>query len=458
MDVIRASIPFFFLLIALELLVARLRHRPLYRLSDSISDLSCGILSQLAGIFMVLLTIAAYGWIEAHWAVQRWLPVPAWRPGAATWIAVFVLDDIAYYWMHRYSHVVNLLWAGHVVHHSSEEFNLTVALRQSSLHGLMSWVFYMPLALLGVPVTTWLVCHAVNLVYQFWIHTREISTLGPLEWVLNTPSHHRVHHGINPEYQDKNFAGTFIVWDRLFGTFEPERAPVVYGITKPLASWNPIRANVHQFGEIWANLRASRTMGDRLRSVFGHPRWRPGYGGPQTSRPQIAQIGQMVGGTTPASVSSVSSVGSSSVQSVVSPVRQSGGGLTPETFVKYEPPVPPALRWYASAQFAAALAGSLALLDAAPRLAPAELLAGVFYVTVSLGGIGGVLEARSWAGVSEAVRLAVLGGAVLVLLVSGAGPAWLLAAAAAFAAGSLLWIVRLRPLLTSRDVRAVIAM
>ena len=134
------------------------------------------------------------------------------------------------------------------------------------------------------------------------------------------------------------------------------------------------------------------------------------------------------------------------------------GVVTPETFVKYDPPVPPGLRWYATAQFVAALAGSLALLAAAQRLAPAELLAGLFYVTVSLGGIGGVLEARSWAGVSEAVRLAVLGGAAVVLLGSGAGPAWLLGAAAAFAAGSLLWIVRLRPQLTSRDVRAVVAM
>ena len=349
---------------------------------------------------------------------------------------------------------MNLLWAGHVVHHSSEEFNLTVALRQSSLHGLMSWVFYMPLALLGVPVTTWLVCHAVNLVYQFWIHTREISTLGPLEWVLNTPSHHRVHHGINPEYQDRNFAGTFIVWDRLFGTFEPERAPVVYGITKPLASWNPIRANVHQFGEIWRNLRVSRTMGDKLRAVFGHPRWKP-----QNSGPQISQIGQMVGGTDPALVfAGAPPTSVSSVQSVGKPVRESVGVVTPETFVKYDPPVPPGLRWYATAQFVAALAGSLALLAAARRLAPAELLAGLFYVTVSLGGIGGVLEARSWAGVSEAVRLAVLGGAAVVLLGSGAGPAWLLGAAAAFAAGSLLWIVRLRPQLTSRDVRAVVAM
>ena len=471
MDVIQASIPFFFLLIGVELLVARLRRRPLYRLSDSISDLSCGILSQLAGIFIVLLTIAGYGWVQTHWAVQQWLPVPAWRAVPLAWLAVFTLDDLAYYWMHRSSHVVNILWAGHVVHHSSEEFNLTVALRQSSLHGLMSWLFYLPIALLGVPVTMWLVCHAVNLVYQFWIHTREIGTLGPLEWVLNTPSHHRVHHGINPEYQDRNFAGTFIVWDRLFGTFEPERAPVVYGITRPLRSWNPIRANIHQFEEIWRLQKACRSVPDKLRAVFGHPRWKPQNSGPQISQmgqgPQISQIEQMVGaphpaslsaGAPPTSVTSAQSMGKPSAQSVGKPFVQSVGGLTPETFAKYEPPVPPALRRYAAVHFAVALVGSLALLQAAPRLAPPELLAGMFYLTVSLGGIGGVLEARSWAGVSEAMRLAVLGAATLVLLATGAGPGLLLGLAAAFAAGSLVWIVRLRPLLTSSDVRAVVAM
>ena len=465
MDVITLSIPFFFALIGVELLVARVRRQPLYRLSDSISDLSCGILSQLAGVGMVLLTIAGYGWVRSHWGLQHALPVSAWiaRAPAAAWLLVFTLDDFAYYWMHRYSHVVNLLWAGHVVHHSSEEFNLTVALRQSSLHGLMSWLFYLPIALLGVPVTMWLTCHAVNLVYQFWIHTQEINTLGPLEWVMNTPSHHRVHHGINPEYQDKNFAGTFIVWDRLFGTFEPERAPVVYGITKPLRSWNPIRANLHQFEEIWRVARACRSVPDKLRAVFGHPRWKPQNSGPQISQmeqtPQISQIEQMVGGTHSESVSAGAPPTSvSSVQSVGKPSLESVGGVTPGTFAKYEPPVPRALRGYASAQFLVVLPGSLALLQAAPRLAPAELLAGMFYVTVSLGGIGGVLEARSWAGVSEAVRLAVLGGAALVLLAAGAAPPWLLGPAAAFAAASLVWVLRLRPLLTSSDVRAVVAM
>ena len=417
MDLITLSIPFFFALIGLELLVARVRRRPVYRLADSISDLSCGILSQFAGIFLALLTIAGYGWVQRHAAVQHFLPVPAWSHGALAWIAVFLLDDFAYYWMHRFSHTVNLLWAGHVVHHSSEEFNLTVALRQSSLHGLMSWLFYLPIALLGVPVTMWLICHALNLVYQFWIHTREVDRLGPFEWLFNTPSHHRVHHGVNPEYMDKNFAGTLIIWDRLFGTYEPERAPVVFGITKPLATWNPLTANLHQFAEIVRTARGARGPGEKLRAVRGHPSWRPS---PQDRyRPVLVAV---------------------------------------ESFAKYEPPVPRALKAYGLAQFIVVLGAAIALLRMTGSLSHLELLAAGFYIALSLGNIGGVLEARSWTGISETVRLGVLGGAAVIALLERIGPAWLLAPLTAFALGSLLWLLRLRPLLTSSDVRAVVAM
>lgn len=418
MELIAASIPFFFGLIGLELLVARARHRPLYRLSDSISDLSCGILSQLAGIFLVLLTVAAYGWVSRYLSIQQFLAIPEWPHSALGWTVVFLLDDFAYYWMHRSSHVMAVLWAGHVVHHSSEEFNLTVALRQSSLHGLFTWLFYLPIALLGVPVEMWLVCHAINLIYQFWIHTRAIDKLGPLEWVLNTPSHHRVHHGINPEYQDKNFAGTFIVWDRLFGTFEPERAEPVFGITKPLGTWNPVRANLHVFQDIGRHLRAAAGWSERWRSVFAHPGWRP------------ASLGEPI-----------------------KPVP-----VTPATFPKYEPPVSGELKAYGLIQFVIVLAGSLALLRWASTLSLAQLLAGLFYVTLSLGNIGGLLEARSWAGVSEVVRLVVLGGATLGLAASGQGSAWLLLTGSLFSTLSLLWVLRLRPQLTDPDPRAIIVM
>ena len=430
MDVIQASIPLFFALIGLELLVARLRRRSVYRLGDSVSDLSCGILSQFAGIFIALGTVIAFSWVAGHWRIQLFLPVPEWKSGnpfagpgvdlalLGSWTVVFLLDDFAYYWMHRTSHVVNLLWAGHVVHHSSEEFNLTVALRQSSLHGLMSWLFYMPLAFLGVPVTMWLICHALNLVYQFWVHTREVDRLGPLELVLNTPSHHRVHHGVNPEYQDRNFAGVLIIWDRMFGTFEPEVAPPVYGLTKPLVSWNPVWANVHVFGEIVTKIRAARTWPERWRAVFGHPAWLP---------PALG-------------------------------TRIVPGPVSPETFQKYEPEVPRPLVRYAVVQFVVVLLASVAFLRAAGGLPGATLVAGMFYVLLSLGNIGGILESRAWAAPSETARLLILGGAAGFLFLSGSGPVWLLSVSVIFAAVSLAWVSRLRHLLTSADARAVVVM
>jgi hypothetical protein len=227
-----------------------------------------------------------------------------------------------------------------------------------------------------------------------------------------------VHHGVNPEYQDKNFAGTFIIWDRLFGTFEPERAPVVYGITKPLASWNPVWANVHVFADIARNVRAARGFSNRLRAVFGHPGWRP----PELGAPTVP------------------------------------GPVSPESFVKFEPQVPGWLRLYALVQFGVVLVGSVALLEAVGSLSAGHLMAGTFYIAVSLVNIGGVLEARSWASVSEVARLTVLGGAAALLWWQGTGPAWLLAAAMVFAVASVVWVVVLRPRFGPSDARPILVM
>ncbi len=416
MDVIQASIPLFFLLIGLELLVARSTGRHLYRLNDSISDLSLGTVSQLIGIFLAVGTIFVYGAVASHWSIQTVFGAPGWIertpfPPAANplgvgldllaleaWGTVFVLDDLVYYWLHRLSHEVNILWAGHVVHHSSEEYNLTVALRQSSLHGLMSWVFYMPLALLGIPVTMWVVCHGLNLIYQFWIHTRAIEQLPrSVEAVMNTPSHHRVHHGVNPQYQDRNYAGVFIIWDRLFGTFEPEVELPVYGITKPLASWNPVWANLHVFVAIARKVRRAASWRDRLRIVFGRP-------GSERLRP-----------------------------------------LTPASYHKFDPPVARPLRVYAAAQFVVAMLASLALLSTARSLPVAQVLAGVFYLILALSNVAAVLESRSWAAISETVRLVVLAAAAGLLLAQGRGPAIVMIGSGVFALVSAAWIVHLRP-------------
>ncbi len=418
MDVIQASIPLFFALIGVELLVARLRGQKLYRLNDSIADLSCGTASQLIGIFITLGTVALYSAFHQHWSIQALFNVPAWidrNPfpsggfdalALGAWGLAFVLDDLAYYWVHRCSHEINILWAGHVVHHSSEEYNLTVALRQSSLHGLVGWVFYMPLAMLGIPVTMWAVCHAINLIYQFWIHTREIDRLPkPLEAVLNTPSHHRVHHGVNPQYQDKNYAGVFIVWDRLFGTFEPEVEEPVYGITKPLASWNPVWANLHVIRDIIHNARRATRWRDKLRIVFGRPGWKPAELGPS----------------------------------------ETPGPVSPATFHKYDPVVPRSLKAYATTQFVVVVIAATALLARAAALPMTQVMAGVFYLVLALSNIGAIFEGRSWAALSEFVRLLALGVAVAVLVAAGQGPAPLLMGALVFTVGSAGWILWLRP-------------
>ena len=407
MSIIQASIPLFFVLIAAELAYARAKGARLYALHDAITDLSLGTISQLAGVLFKVVTLGIYAWVVEHARVQLALPAPEWRATPVTWSAVFLLVDLAYYWLHRCSHEVHLLWAGHVVHHSSEEYNLAVALRQSALHGLMSWVFYIPLALAGVPVTMFVTCYAVNLVYQFWIHTRAVGRLGRLtELVLNTPSHHRVHHGVNPKYQDRNYAGVFIIWDRMFGTFVPEEEVPVYGITHPLASWNPLWANVHVFVEIWRLARATRGWRNKLRVVFGAPSWRPPDVGPDTA-----------------------------------PVLQVDNATLFDTVV------PGAVNAYAVAQFVALLVAAIQALALAERLAPLENAAFAFHLALGLTAIGGLLEGESWGRVVEWARLAsLLAVAVTLAAVSPA--------ARGIAVGAAAWLVVSAAWLASATRRA----
>ena len=189
---------------------------------------------------------------------------------SAVWLGAFVLTDFAYYWAHRLSHEVNLLWIGHSVHHQSEDYNLGVALRQSVLQKvLLIWVYW-PLAMLGFPPEMFLTSMAINLLYQFWIHTELIDRMGPLEWVLNTPSHHRVHHGRNPEYIDRNHAGVFIIWDRMFGTFQEEIVKPTYGVTRPTDSFNPVYAQWKPVADLWRDLRAIPGWLDRVRFLSPH--------------------------------------------------------------------------------------------------------------------------------------------------------------------------------------------
>ncbi len=281
MNIIILSIPIFFLLIGIELLYDRIRKKNLYRFNDSFSNISCGITEQVSGVFAKVFTVAAYDVIYQNF---RLMDIPGtWY----WWIVAFIGVDFFYYWAHRMSHQVNLFWAGHVVHHQSEEYNLSVALRQGAFQKIFTFYFYFPLALLGFSTTWFLTISAVNLLYQFWIHTEAIKRMPVFEWVFNTPSHHRVHHGRDPKYIDKNHGGTFIIWDRLFGTFQDEEERPNYGITKPLNSFNPVFAQVSHLINVFRDLFRMKNIGEAWKLLWSKPGWRPERLGGLSSIPEV---------------------------------------------------------------------------------------------------------------------------------------------------------------------------
>ena len=191
------------------------------------------------------------------------------------WVALFFLDDFAYYWFHRVSHEVRVFWASHVVHHSSQFFNLSTALRQTWVP-MTYFPFWMPIALLGFPPWMILTMQAVSLIYQFWIHTERIDRLPRwFEFIFNTPSHHRVHHGANDLYLDKNYAGVLIIWDRMFGSFQGEEERVRYGLTKNIRWFSPPKVAFHEYAAVWRDVRGARNWRDRLGYMFGGPAWQP---------------------------------------------------------------------------------------------------------------------------------------------------------------------------------------
>lgn len=272
LDVVILSIPIFFVLIAVELVYDLTKQRKSYRLNDAFANISCGVIDQMTGVFAKVFTIGAYVLVFELFRNWRGFEIPS---NFVFWALCFVLVDFAYYWSHRLSHQINLFWVGHVVHHQSEEYNLSVALRQGAFQKMLMFWIYLPLAAAGFPPTWFAVSIGLNLLYQFWIHTEFIDRLGPLEWVLNTPSHHRVHHGRNPKYIDKNHAGVFIVWDRLFGTFQVEEERPTYGITTPLNSFNPVMAHIAPFKQLFSEAAQVPGWRDRFRFLFAAPGWYP---------------------------------------------------------------------------------------------------------------------------------------------------------------------------------------
>jgi alkylglycerol monooxygenase len=240
------AVPVFLLCVALEFLLSLRQRTEHFRVNDSVMSLSLGILQQTFHVATPVkaLMIIPYVWVSSYSLVPQ-LPF-AWAMAVG-----FFAVELGYYWYHRLGHEVNVFWAAHVAHHSSEEYNLTTALRQGALQYSAAFVFFAPIALIGVPVEVFSALHYFNRIYQFFIHTRAVGKLHwTLEYVLNTPSHHRVHHGSNPECIDKNYGGTLIIFDRWFGTFEEENFEVKYGLTHNIDSFNPLWGNLHHWFHI----------------------------------------------------------------------------------------------------------------------------------------------------------------------------------------------------------------
>lgn len=367
MDYIALSVPIFFILIAVELAYSFYKKVNYYRLNDSIANLSQGIGQQVTGVFMKTALFFGYKYLFDHWRMFD-LPDHIW-----IWIALFIGVDFFYYWFHRMSHQVNALWAAHIVHHQSEEYNLTVALRQSWFQSWFSWIFYLPLAVLGFDPLMFITLSSFNTLYQFWIHTRAIKSLGPFEWILNTPSHHRVHHGSNPKYIDKNHAGTLIIWDRLFGTFQKEEEDVYYGITTPLASWNPIWANIHYWDELLRTARKSPRWPDKINIFLKSPGWFPEHlGGFQKPKEIDAQ-----------------------------------------NYYKYNPELHRKLLGYVLLQFITGIIGGSFILFLYETLPLILATTGAFFVILTLLTCGALLEQKKWLTYFEYSRLVL--GIVLIL-------------------------------------------
>ncbi|MCX7997359.1 MAG: sterol desaturase family protein [Leptospiraceae bacterium] len=360
------AIPFFFLLMLVEAILGRMKNESYFHFGDSIADLSTGILSQLSGIFLKVLGLFGYFWIYENFRLFTLTTDSVWN-----WILALILWDFFYYWFHRLSHEINLLWASHVIHHHSEEYNLFVALRQTSL-GVFSWIFYLPMAFLGIEPWLYLAAGQINLIYQYWVHTKSIHKLHPFfEFWFSTPSHHRVHHAINPQYIDKNHGGILIIWDRIFGTFEEEKETPVYGTVKPLKSYNPLYANYHYFLELFQLSLNAKGFWNKLKVWFMPPGWYPPTQDLPERQHEIPKV-------------------------------------SAETFEKYRPPIEAWLKRYTLIWFTLILVSSFVYLLFVFKLSNSERIFYSILITFQLLIINGILESKKWAWKLEGFRLASL--------------------------------------------------
>lgn len=263
------AIPFFLLTLVGELIHNYFKNGGKdFNFEDSMTNLNTGIGSQAVGALTKAILLMGYSWVATNLAFIQW-EFSIW-----SFLACLVFFDYIYYWAHRWGHEWNIFWGAHIVHHQSEEYNLTVALRQSWFHNLLAFPLFLPIPFLGFDTMTFAAAAGFVTLYQYWIHTKAIKNMPRwFEMIFNSPMHHRVHHAINSQYLDHNYGATFIIWDRIHGTYIDEKEEPVYGITKPLSSWNPVWANFHFYLEMWEGSKRLKTGKEKLRLIFKGPEY-----------------------------------------------------------------------------------------------------------------------------------------------------------------------------------------
>lgn len=363
MNIILYSVPAFFILIGIELIAERLRGTDYYRVNDALTSLATGTLNQIMRTTKLLIPFTVYVFVYQQFAFFELQNTPA------VWVLAFVLYDFCYYWNHRLGHEMNLLWAAHVVHHSSEEYNLSTALRQTGT-SYLSFIFYIPGALLGIDPLTFATVGAINLVYQFWVHTQHIGKLGWADRVFVTPSNHRVHHAQNGVYIDRNYGGVFVLWDRLFGSFQEEldEQPVIFGIRGALQTWNPIWANLHVYSQLFNDALHTKNWWHKFTIWFRRTGWRP---------PDVVEA-------YPISKTDLAN------------------------FEKFDTQLAWQLKAYAVIHYVTTAVVALSYSFAAAQILPLQQLGLVAFVLVSVFSIGVLMEHRAYAGALEWSRLVTL--------------------------------------------------
>jgi len=369
MDLIALAVPFFLLALLLELIVDRIRGSGYFRANDAINSLSAGTLSTTGGYFTGFIGLFFWGYVLENFSIFD-MPLVWFNEspsGIVLWVVAALAWDLSYYWFHRFSHEISVFWAAHAVHHQSEDYNLSTALRQTSTDFLFSWIFYVPLFLIGFPLEVLLTVKAVNLIYQFWVHTQFVRRMGVLDYVLVTPSNHRVHHAQNECYIDKNYGGMLILWDRIFGTFQDELddEPVVFGVRKPLANWNPFWANLQVYDYLWFDAVHAKRWRDKAGIWFRRTGWRP------------ADVAE----------------------------RYPKSRVDLATFEKFDPVIAVPVRRYVLAQFMVAIAGVLLIADLYAKSGSSAVILPCLVLWVQLYTMGLLNEGRAYATQLEAIRL-----------------------------------------------------